>query len=262
MPGLSWGRWVIAAAVVGVLFCTPAKGADVAKKPKPMEVLQALTKGNQRFMSGQSIHPRMDAARLAQAGRESQADHAKATIISCSDSRVPVELVFDQGVMDLFVIRVAGNVCNTDEIGSIEYGMAHVRTPLLVVLGHTRCGAVTAVTQEVLGHGHALERNIPPLVAPIIPAVKKAMADHPEVKGEAIVPLATVQNVWQGVEDLFMASPAVREMVKSGKAMVVGGIYDVATGQVTWLDAAKPAAILAKVEANPARAKAAMAPAH
>ena len=94
--------------------------------------------------------------RLIQAGKESQGDHAYATVITCSDSRVPVERVFDAGVMDIFVIRVAGNVCDVDEVGSIEYGLAHVHTPVLVVLGHTQCGAVTAVTKKVSRESNVL----------------------------------------------------------------------------------------------------------
>ncbi len=128
------------------------------------QALERLKEGNARFVSGKAIHPNTDLARLIQAGKENQADHAYATIISCSDSRVPVERIFDAGIMDLFIIRVAGNVVDTDEAGSIEYGLAHVKTPLFVVLGHTQCGAVTAVTEAIQGHGHALEINIPPLV--------------------------------------------------------------------------------------------------
>ena len=116
-----------------------------ANKPSPNEILQMLKKGNERFYTGKATYPNTNAARLAQAGTENQGDHAYATVITCSDSRVPVELIFDAGVMDIFVIRVAGNVCDTDEVGSIEYGLAHVHTPILVVLGHTQCGAVTAV---------------------------------------------------------------------------------------------------------------------
>ena len=103
----------------------------------------------------------------------------------------------------------------------IEYGLAHVKTPVLVVLGHTRCGAVTAVSQAVGGHGHKLERNIPPLVDNIIPAVKRAMEEHPDLHGEAIVPFAIEENVWQAVEDLFMKSPAVRDLAKSGRVLAL-----------------------------------------
>lgn len=228
-------------------------------KPSPKEAIQLLMDGNTRFLEGKSLHPHTTAERLFQAGTENQGDHAFATVITCSDSRVPVERVFDTGVMDTFVIRVAGNVMDTDEAGSVEYGLSHVNTPVLVVLGHTQCGAVTAVTHAIHGTGHALERNIPPLVDNIIPAVKRAMAQHPDVHGDDIIPLAIVENVWQGIEDLFMSSPSSRDLVNSGKVKVVGAIYDVGTGTVNWLPEQPVAAILSKVEANPARAMNAMA---
>lgn len=230
-----------------------------AHKPSPDEIIKMLQEGNQRFVSGKAAQPHCDSARLIQAGKENQGDHAYATVISCSDSRVPVERIFDAGVMDIFVVRVAGNVVDGDEAGSIEYGLAHVNTPVLVVLGHTQCGAVTAVTDAVQGHGHALEVNIPALVDNIQPAVERAIAAHPEAKGKDVVPYGIEENVWQGIEDLFMRSPASREMVKSGKAKVVGALYDVGTGAVNWLDEAKVAAILAKVEENPKRQMQAMA---
>ena len=233
--------------------------AEKKAKPSPDEAIAMLKAGNARFVDGISNHPNINRARLVQAGKENQGDHAYATVISCSDSRVPVELLFDAGVMDIFVIRVAGNVCDTDEIGSIEYGLCHVNTPVLVVLGHTQCGAVTAVTHAVHGTGHALERNIPPLVDNIEPAVRLAMSKHPDVHGNDIVPHAIEENVWRGIEDLFMASPASREIVKSGKAKVVGAIYDVGTGIVNWLPESKTTDILENVEANPDRAMDAMA---
>lgn len=221
------------------------------KKPSPDEVLKMLREGNERFYSGKATYPHTTAARLALAGVENQGKHAYATVITCSDSRVPVELLFDAGVMDIFVIRVAGNVCDTDEAGSIEYGLAHVHTPVLVVLGHTQCGAVTAVTHAVHGEGHKLERNIPPLVDNIIPAVERAMDKHQTLHGDAIIPHAIEENVWQGIDDLFMRSPAVRTIVKTGKAKVVGAIYDVGTGKVKWLPLAKTDEILARVEKSP-----------
>src|SRR5690554_5571285 len=171
----------------GILICLIALACgsalareSTAVKPGSDAAIAMLKAGNKRFATGSAIQPHVDASRLALAGTESQADHAYATIIACSDSRVPVEILFDAGVMDLFVIRVAGNVLDVDEIGSVEYGLAHVNTPVFVVLGHTQCGAVTAVTNTVQGHGHPLERNIPPLVDNIIPAVERAMAKNPE----------------------------------------------------------------------------------
>lgn len=233
----------------------PATVGEAAKKhaskPDPDAVLQMLKSGNERFFTGKATHPQADAARLALAGKEDQGKYAYATVIACSDSRVPVELIFDAGVMDIFVIRVAGNVCDTDEIGSIEYGLAHVNTPVLVVLGHTQCGAVTAVTRAIQGHGHKLERNIPPLVDNIIPAVMRAIEQHKDVRGEEIIPYAIEENVWQGVEDLFMKSPAMRNIVKEGKAKVVGAIYDVGTGKIEWLGPEKVDEIMKQVEASP-----------
>lgn len=239
---------VTAFSIIALTGCLSIAGAD---HRTPEKSLKMLKEGNARFVDGKSIHPHSDSARLIQAGKESQGKHAYATVITCSDSRVPVEYIFDAGVMDIFVIRVAGNVCDTDEAGSIEYGLAHVNTPVLVVLGHTQCGAVTAVTHAVHGKGHALERNIPALVDNIEPAVKRAIKANPDVHGDAIIPYAIGENVWQGIEDLFTSSPATRNLVKEGKARVVGAIYDVSNGKIKWLPESKTAEILGKVEKNP-----------
>lgn len=239
-------------------FQAAASGTTV-QKPSPDEAIMMLKEGNQRFVSGKATHLHTDSARLIQAGKESQGDHAYATIISCSDSRVPVERIFDAGIMDIFVIRVAGNVVDVDEAGSIEYGLAHVNTPVLVVLGHTQCGAVTAVTNAVQGHGHPLEINIPPLVDNIQPAVERALAAHPGAETEEIIARGIEENIWQGIEDLFMRSPASREIVKSGKAKIIGAIYDVGTGAVDWLPEEKVGEILTRVEQNPHREMKAMA---
>ena len=236
-----------------------ASAGSKAAKPSPDEAIAMLKAGNERFVTGKTIQPHTDAARLALAGKEDQGDHAYATVITCSDSRVPVEILFDAGIMDIFVIRVAGNVLDVDEIGSVEYGLAHVNTPVFVVLGHTQCGAVTAVTKAVQGHGHPLERNIPPLVDNIIPAVKKAIEDNPGAHGTDVIPHAIEENIWRGIEDLFMASPSSRNLVNAGKAKVVGAIYDVSNGKIDWLPEAKTMEILKKVEANPKRAMEAMA---
>jgi carbonic anhydrase len=242
-------------ALIGVLllnYLQPSFAFDDKKeKPSPDKIIQMLKEGNERFSSGNSIFPNSDSARLQLAGKEDQANYAYATILSCSDSRVPVEMLFDAGVMDLFVVRVAGNVADTDEIGTIEYGLIHVNTPVLVVLGHTKCGAVTAVTQAVNGEHHKLEYNIPPLVDNIIPAVKKAIDQHKDVHGNDIVPYAIEENVWQSIEDLFMHSTATRKLVASGTVQVVGAIYDIATGKINWLPIEKTDEILRMVEASP-----------
>lgn len=234
-----------------VIAVAPAQALGAAAldpDPSPAQALVMLKQGNARFVAGKPLHPHQDAQRLTQAHMEKQDDHAYATIISCSDSRVPVEVIFDAGIMDLFVVRVAGNVMNTDEAGSIEYGVSHVDTPVLVVMGHTQCGAVTAVTKMVQGHDLALERNIPPLVAPIVPAVKKAMLEHPQAAGLAVVPYATEENVWLGIETLFKESPSTVKLVKQGKLKVIGAIYNLSSGQVSWLPEKKVGEILARVK--------------
>lgn len=180
-------RIAVCLAILAVCLTGAAIAAD---KPSPAKCLELLKSGNQRFVNGTSNHPHTNSGRIEQAGRENQGDHAYATVITCSDSRVPVERIFDAGVMDIFVIRVAGNVCDVDEVGSIEYGIAHVNTPVFVVLGHTQCGAVTAVTHAINGTGHVLERNIPPLVDNIQPAVMRAMEQHSNIHGDDIIPFA------------------------------------------------------------------------
>lgn len=247
-------------AALSLVKAAPALAGDAPQaKPSPQEVLRMLKEGNERFAAGGSTHPHAGEARLHLAEHESQNDHAFATVLGCSDSRVPVELIFDAGVMDIFVVRVAGNVVNTDEAGSIEYGLAHVRTPVLVVLGHTQCGAVTAVAQALKGGATPLERNIPPLVAPIESAVAQVLKREPGLTGDALVRAAVEENVWMGVQRLFMVSPAVRELAASGDAMVVGAIYDIGSGLVDWLPQERVQAILKDVEQNPKRAMEPMA---
>ena len=196
--------------------------------PTPDNALKLLQEGHARYQTGQSIHPRADQARRDLTSTKGQ--HPFATVMACSDSREPVEIIFDQGIGDLFIIRVAGNVSGEDEIGSIEYGVDHLNTPVMVVLGHTHCGAVTAAVTGAEVHG-----SIPFLVEKIVPAVEKAQKSHPDLHGENLVPEAIKANVWQAIEDLLKKSPAVRARVKDGRLKVVGAIYDLATGGIEWL---------------------------
>jgi carbonic anhydrase len=205
-----------------------ALGAGEAAQVASGAAMRLLQEGNLRYVAGKSIHPNTNPARREATVKDGQ--HPIASILSCSDSRVPVETVFDQGIGDIFVIRVAGNVCNVDEAGSIEYGAEHLGTPLLIVLGHTQCGAVTAVATNAELHG-----NIVPLVAGIRPAVAKAQKEHPDLHGNDLVPAAIEANVWQAIDDLFKNSPIVRTRVKEGKLKVIGAEYDLETGKIRWL---------------------------
>ncbi|MEE8451427.1 MAG: carbonic anhydrase, partial [Thermoguttaceae bacterium] len=223
--------------------------ADLGPRPEtPADALTALQEGNHRFAAGENIHGNLDDVRRNQTATEGQ--HPFATVIACSDSRVPVESVFDRGVGDIFTIRVAGNVCDTDEIGSIEYGVDHLGTPLMVVLGHTGCGAVTAVVTGAELHG-----SIPSLVDNIGPAVEKAKHDHPDTHGKDLVPAAVEANVWQSIDDLFKSSPATRKLVKAGTLQVVGAVYDLGSGEVKWLGEHPEAAKLAAYTGGPSHAE-------
>ncbi len=214
---------VVSSGIVAISDAgTPANSHD------PTDALLELMAGNVRFSSGQSTHSNISAERRKQVARGGQ--HPFVTVIACSDSRVPVEMLFDQGVGDIFVIKVAGNVCNTDEIGSIEYGVDHLSTPIMVVLGHTHCGACTAVATGADVHG-----SIPDLIAPIKPALEKVQAAHPKLYGKALVSALVEANVWQAIEDLLQRSPSTRERTKNGRVNVVGAVYNIETGTIKWM---------------------------
>ena len=195
--------------------------------PPPGEVLKRLLEGNQRFMKGEAASPRRgpdDFRPLAEGQRPI------AVIVGCSDSRVPPELLFDQGVGDLFVIRVAGNVvkgAGAPVKGSIEYGVAELGATLIMVLGHSECGAVKAAIKH-LEDKDALPGAIEPLVNSIRPAVMKARSMQGNLLDNALR-----ANVAIGVDLLRDLQPIVAPAVKRGQVKVVGAMYDLRTGSVT-----------------------------
>jgi carbonic anhydrase len=192
------------------------------------EAARILKEGNGRYVEGKPRHPRQDRERRAMTAGQGQ--HPLAAVLTCSDSRVPPEIIFDQGIGDIFVVRVAGNGATANEIGSIEYAVDHLVTPLVMVLGHTQCGAVTAVVDD-----DKLPPNITALVEPIRPAVAKAREDHPDAAKDVLLNAAIKNNVWQAIADILGASPIIREKVKDGKVRVVGALYEIDSGQVQWL---------------------------
>lgn len=195
--------------------------------PTPDQAWLMLREGNTRFAANQAEHPNTDDARRAEVA---SGQSPFAIILSCSDSRVPAELLFDRGFGDLFVIRVAGNVADTDEIGTIEYGAGHLHAPLAVVMGHSACGAVKAVASGAEVHG-----SIPGLVDNIIPAFEWVKKNRPGLTGDELINAAIEANVWQSIDDLFTRSEEVRELVGENKLKVVGAVYDLASGKVRWL---------------------------
>jgi len=195
--------------------------------PTVDDALTLLKEGNARFVAGKAEHPNQDAARLT---ATASGQKPFATVLTCSDSRVSPELVFDRGIGELFVIRVAGNVTDVDEAGTIDYGVGHLGTPLIVVMGHAKCGAVTAVVKKADVHG-----DIARLVDNIAPAVDDARAANPALDMDALVAASIKANVFRSMRDLIARSREVRELVAAGKVRVVGAVYDLATGQVEWV---------------------------
>jgi carbonic anhydrase len=206
----------------------PAGATGAAAGISADDSLRLLKEGHARYLEGHPRHPHQNRERRALTTAQGQ--HPLAAILSCSDSRVPVEIIFDQGIGDLFVVRVAGNVAATDEIGSLEYAVDHLATPLVVVLGHTLCGAVSAVLDDA-----KLPPHIAALASPIEPAVAKARQDHPEATREVLLKAAITNNVRQAIKDILRQSPLIREKVRDDQVKVVGAIYDIDSGQVEWL---------------------------
>lgn len=189
------------------------------------QALQALTEGNRHFVEAHPVHPHQGKSDIL---RVAGGQHPFAVVISCSDSREVPELIFDQGVGDLFVIRVAGNVLDDAALGSVEYAAEHLQTPLVVVMGHKRCGAVTAAVDHIHEHNH-----IDRLVDAIRPALHRAA---PGTAHEVIVDSAVHDNIAYGVKQLLHDKPTLSRLAASGKVKVVGAYYDLDTGAVTWLD--------------------------
>ena len=206
----------------------PAWAAGAAAGMPADEALKLLKEGNERYAGGKPQYPHQTRERRALTAGQGQ--HPFAALLSCADSRAPVELLFDQGIGDLFVVRVSGNVAAVDEIGTLECGVDHLGIQLVVVLGHSQCDAVTAVVQN-----DQVPPNIAAMVKPIAPAVAQARADNPGATGEALINAAIKANIWQAIEDLLSKSPIVRGKVKAGKVRVLGALYEVDTGQAQWL---------------------------
>lgn len=207
----------------------PAAAAEATSDSIDAEAaLNLLREGNTRWTSGQTQNPSSNAERRGQTAEQGQ--HPFVTILTCADSRIPVERVFDRGVGELFVIRVAGNVAGGSETGTIEYGVGHLHTPLLVVMGHTKCGAVAAAAQNADVHGKVAE-----LVGRIKPAVERAKRNFPSAEGAELASTSIRENVWQSIFTLYQQSPDLRSAVAGGSLKVVGAIYDISSGRVEFL---------------------------
>ena len=203
-----------------------AMGAqEHAPLPSAGAVLAELKTGNAHFVAKHYQHPHQTATRQ-KALASGQNPHC--AILTCADSRVPPEILFDQGLGDIFDVRVAGNVAGDAEIASLEYAAEHLHVPLLVVMGHTHCGAVSAALE-----GGTLPGKLPGLVAAIQPAVDQSAHEPGDRLDNAVR-----DNVVHVVGQLRAAKPVLSELVATGKLRIVGAVYSLETGKVEWLPAA------------------------
>jgi len=199
-----------------------------------VEALARLRDGNRRFVTNQTAAPVLSGhARRAAlvAGQE-----PFAIVLGCSDSRVPAELVFDQGFGDLFVIRVAGNIVAPSQVGSIEFAAARFGTPLVVVMGHSQCGAIIATLEELLGHANNQSRNLRSIVDRVRPSVEALLPGRRDEDAEALVRDAIRANVRASVNHLRHGSELLEQLIRNDGLLVVGAEYSLETGIVTFFD--------------------------
>lgn len=196
----------------------------------PEQAMAKLTEGNARFVEMRHADPNNSEARLMAV---SKGQKPFAGVLGCVDSRVPPELVFDRGLGDIFDARIAGAIHDDAAVGSLEFGVEEFNLPLLVVLGHARCGAVTAAVKAVQkGDGTAPPGHIGAVVDPILPAVKAVQAQG--VTGDALINTTAREVVRRGVSDMS-GSPVLTERLAAGKLKIVGAFYDLDTGKVEFL---------------------------
>lgn len=191
------------------------------------DALAELQAGNQRFVSGALTHPRADAQRRSELA---SGQSPFATIITCADSRVPVELLFDQGLGDLFVIRVAGNIADDAILGSVEYAAANLGVNLTVVMGHRSCGAVGAAVGYVVGGGSKTGTHIDALVDAIGPAVQAAA----DAGTDDVADRSIRQNAIMVARDIESSEPVMSSLAGQG-VEVRPAYYDLESGEVHWL---------------------------
>lgn len=206
----------------------------------PQSSLQRLIDGNERFAKGlrsiDSINTALDRERLARDGQK-----PFATILTCSDSRVPAEMVFDAGLGELFVVRVAGNIVAPSLIASIEFSALSLGTSICVVMGHTKCGAVNGALAGVAKGDKAPTKSLEVLLNEIQPVAKKALESMSAKSGEKtssaemVLNKAIHLNVEHTIERLLEASPEIRSRIEARTFQVVGAVYDIETGVVEFI---------------------------
>jgi len=197
------------------------------------EALTRLQEGNKRFVEGKSTYNTNDTRR-----RNELVDGQTpfAIILGCSDSRVPAEIVFDQGLGDLFVIRIAGNIVAPSQIGSIEFAVETFQTPLVVVLGHTRCGAVAATLNQIRQPQASRSQHLRSIVERIRPAVEPLSEIRTDLTPEQLLERAIRSNIRMSVNQLRHGSSFLEEIHDSGSLWIVGAEYSLESGEVDFFE--------------------------
>lgn len=198
------------------------------------EALERLRKGNSRFVAG--VRSQGTLASLPRLTELAAGQEPFAVILGCSDSRVPVEIVFDQGLGDLFVIRVAGNVVASSQVGSVEFATERFGTRLVVVLGHSRCGAILATLEELQRPNETQSRNLRSIVDRVRPSVEGLLATDLAHDPDALVEQAIRANVRASVNHLRYGSEVLEQSIQNDGLLVVGAQYSLETGIVDFFD--------------------------
>jgi carbonic anhydrase len=198
------------------------------------EALQRLRDGNYRFVSERSRSGEgLSSSRRSEVAAGQQ---PFAIVLGCSDSRVPAEIVFDQGLGDLFVIRVAGNIVAPSQVGSVEFAAARYETRLVVVLGHSQCGAVTATLEELQRPTENQSRNLRAIVDRVRPSVESLLGTELRHDREALLRQAVRANIRTSVDHLRHGSELLEQLIQEGGLRVVGAEYSLETGIVEFFD--------------------------
>lgn len=198
------------------------------------DALERLREGNRRFVSDEVSEDTL-ASREHRAGAAT-AQNPFAIILACSDSRVPTELIFDRGIGDLFVIRVAGNIVAPSQIGSIEFAAKQFGTRLVVVLGHSNCGAIIATLQELALKDSHRSPNLRAIVDRVRPAVEPILEDSDDLDDEAVISRCVRANVRASVERLQHGSLILEQLIDAGDLRIVGAEYSIETGYIEFFE--------------------------
>ena len=223
-------------AMAATVLMPAFAAADPLAKTKltPDEALALLKEGNAKFNTDSPVRSASGRDRRLEIARGQQ---PFAVLVSCSDSRVPPELLFGRGLGELFIVRNAGNTVDSTALGSIEYAVSQLGVPLIVVMGHERCGAVAAAV-SVVEKNAVFPGSLGQMIEPIVPAVLQARAQDSKLTGDALLDAAVRENVKRVVARLGVAGPLLGDPRRAGKLKIVGARYDLDDGKVDFIESA------------------------